>query len=260
LSRDAFAGTGRSDDEALAAAVLIEAGLPEPDALRSLDHGMSGDLVMRLISGDRVVYAKHCDPARRISCAELGREAAALRWLDGRFGAPKLVWAGDALGRPAILTAGIEGVALHELPAERAEVGAIAALAALAALHRASVADCPFDERLTVKFSEVRRRLEAGEIEPAMFEAEHQGQPLDALGARSSRLVRLAKTWWSPTATPAGRTSSYDRTAAPGSSISAASASRTDARTWRSSSARQSTTSQICRSKRSLPRTIPSGA
>jgi aminoglycoside 3'-phosphotransferase-2 len=150
--------------EDLVRAVLEAAGVTRDVSLQRMDHSESGDLVFR-IDGRLPLFAKIGDAARRISTAELAREAAALRWLEGRAGAPRLVWAGDIAGRPALLTEGVAGVALHALAPDQAEAGAIAALQALAKLHAIPIATCPFDERLAVKLVESRRRVELGEVE-----------------------------------------------------------------------------------------------
>ena len=150
--------------DALAQALLDAAGIDRAATLARVGHGESGDLVFR-IEGAPPLFAKLGDPARRISCAELAREAAALRWLEGRGAAPRLVWSGDVAGRPALITEAVAGVALHALAPHQAEAGAVAALRALARLHAMPIADCPFDERLEVKLAESRRRVELGEIE-----------------------------------------------------------------------------------------------
>src|SRR5262249_29280907 len=50
------------------------------------------------------------------------------------------------------------------------------AIAALRALHALPIADCPFDERLEVKLAEARRRVAAGEVNEADFDAERTGR------------------------------------------------------------------------------------
>jgi aminoglycoside 3'-phosphotransferase-2 len=149
---------------ALVAALLREAGIDRDVALERMDHGESGDLVFR-IAGAPPLFAKLADPARRISCAELARETAALGWLEGRADAARLVWSGDVAGRPAMLTQALAGAPLHALSPDAAEAGAIAALRALARLHALPIGACPFNERLEVKLAEARRRVERGEIE-----------------------------------------------------------------------------------------------
>ena len=153
-----------SKAEDLVHAVLDAAGIRRDVSLQRMDHSESGDLVFR-IEGAPPLFAKIGDPGRRISCAEMARESAALRWLEGRAAAARLVWSGEVAGRPALLTEAVAGVALHALAPERAEAGAIAALQALAKLHAMPIASCPFDECLAVKLAESRRRVELGEIE-----------------------------------------------------------------------------------------------
>ena len=146
-----------------------------------LDHGMSGDLVLRLETDGETLFAKLGDPARRISVSELARETAALGWLGGRIDAPTVIWSGHALGRPALLMTATAGTPLHELAPEQSEAGAIAALAALTELHALPLADCPFHETLDVKLAEARRRIDGGEVEVTQLEAEHAGQSLEGL-------------------------------------------------------------------------------
>jgi aminoglycoside 3'-phosphotransferase-2 len=153
-----------SKAEDLVHAVLDAAGICRDISLQRMDHSESGDLVFH-IDGAPPLFAKIGDPARRISVAEMAREAAALRWLEGRAAAARLVWAGEAAGRPAMLTEALDGVALHALAPDQAEAGAIAALQALAKLHAIPIASCPFDECLAVKLAEAQRRVGLGEIE-----------------------------------------------------------------------------------------------
>jgi aminoglycoside phosphotransferase len=139
-------------------------------AVERFGHGMSGDVTLR-IGG---AFAKLADPARRISRESLARETAALAWLDGRAGAPRLIWAGEVEGRPALVTEALPGVPLHDLPADRAEAGLVATIAALRALHSLSIDGCPLDQRLPVKLAEARQRIAEGEADccdRAMFEA-----------------------------------------------------------------------------------------
>jgi aminoglycoside 3'-phosphotransferase-2 len=157
---------------ALVADLLGAAWIERALTFQRMDHGESGDLVFR-IDGAPPLYAKIADPARRISCAEIAREAAALRWLEGRAAAARLIWSGEVAGRPAMLTEAIPGVALHALAPDEAEQGAIAALRALARLHALPIASCPFDERLEVKLAKARRRVELGEVAIDRLEPEN---------------------------------------------------------------------------------------
>lgn len=160
--------------EAQVRAALSAAGIAAAGEIRRMGHGESGDLVCRIEAG-QPLFAKLGDPRRRINCAELAHEVGVLRWLDGQAGAARLVWAGEAAGRPAMLTAAIEGIALHELPPDQAQAGAVAAIGALARLHALPPADCPFDERLAVKLAEARRRLSEGEIDLASLDPVFDG-------------------------------------------------------------------------------------
>jgi len=141
-----------------------------------LGHGMSGDLVFSLEAPVRA-FAKIAAPGRRISRVEMEREIAVLRWLDGRIGAPRLIWAGTLDDdRPALLMQALEGAALHTLSGDDADAGAIAAIHALAALHALPADDCPFDERLQRRLREVRLRVQLGEVDEADFDADHAGR------------------------------------------------------------------------------------
>jgi aminoglycoside 3'-phosphotransferase-2 len=165
-----------SDDvAALVAALCAAGGLPPADGFARFGHGMSGDLTLR-IDAERPVFAKIAEPARRISRESLAREIAALRWLDGRAGAPKLVWAGEIAGRPAILTETLAGTALHDVAPDRAEAGLIAGIAALRALHALLIDNCPLDQQLAVKLSEAWRRVEEGEVHRSEFDPDNTGR------------------------------------------------------------------------------------
>jgi aminoglycoside 3'-phosphotransferase-2 len=160
---------------ALVTALGAAAGLPPADGFERFGHGMSGDLTLR-IDGERPVFAKIADPARRISRESLVREIAALRWLDGRAGAPRLVWTGEVEGRPAMLAEALAGTALHEVTPDRAEAGLIAGIGALRTLHALSIVDCPLDQRLAVKLSEAWRRVQEGEVHRSEFDPDNTGR------------------------------------------------------------------------------------
>jgi aminoglycoside phosphotransferase len=157
--------------------LLAAAGL-DGGAVRGarVGHGMSGDLVFRL-DAPIAAFAKIAAPGRRISRVEMEREIAVLRWLDGRIGAPQLIWSGllDE-NRPALLMQALGGVALHALQGEAAEAGAIAAIQALAALHALPIDDCPFDERLERRMREVRLRVRLGEVDETDFDPDRTGR------------------------------------------------------------------------------------
>jgi aminoglycoside phosphotransferase len=161
--------------DALVAALCAAAGWPPASGFERFGHGMSGDLTLR-IDGERPVFAKIGDPARRISRESLAREIAALRWLDGRAGAPRLIWTGEVEGRPAMLAEALAGTALHDLAPDRAEAGLIAAIGALRALHSLPIDDCPLDQRLAVKLSEAWRRVKAGEVHRSEFDPDNSGR------------------------------------------------------------------------------------
>lgn len=164
------------DTAALVAAVLSAAGVSTSGiAGARLDHGMSGDLVFRL-DAPQAAFVKVGAAGRRISDEEMSREIAALAWLDGRCGAPRLLWFGRVEGRPALLMEALRGSALHALKGDAAEAGAVAAIQALARLHALPIDDCPFDERLDVKLAEARRRIEGGELTEDDFDPERKGR------------------------------------------------------------------------------------
>lgn len=158
-------------DEAAIGALLALLGL-EGAPSRRMDHGMSGDLVAR-IDAQPALYAKISGGKFPI---EFAHELAALRWLDGRAGAPRLVWTGEIERRPTMVTEAVAGTPLHALTPQTAEAGAVAALGALAALHALPIADCPFDQRLATRLPVGARRVAAGEIDPAEFDPERTGR------------------------------------------------------------------------------------
>jgi aminoglycoside phosphotransferase len=162
------------DDAAasLIAALCEAAGWPSGAPFERFGHGMSGDLAAR-IGGVRPAFAKIADPQRRISRESLAREVAAMGWLGGRAGAPKLLWAGEVAGRPAMLAEALPGIALHDLPSDRAEAGLMATIEALRALHAVPIGDCPLDQRLPVKLAEAWRRIEEGEVHASEFDPDN---------------------------------------------------------------------------------------
>jgi aminoglycoside phosphotransferase len=164
-----------SEAAALIAGLCAAAGWPPGAPFERFGHGMSGDLAVK-IGGDRPGFAKIADPDRRISRESLAGEIAAMGWLNGRAGAPKLLWAGEVDGRPAMLAEVLPGVALHELPPERAEAGLIATIAALRTLHALPIGDCRLDQRLTVKLAEAWRRVGEGEVHASEFDPDNTGR------------------------------------------------------------------------------------
>lgn len=164
------------ETESQVAAVLRAAGV-DPAGLtgQRQDHGKSGDLVFRLDS-PIAAFAKIAAADRRISRREMAREIAVLAWLDGRKGAPRLLWSGQIEGGPALLIQALDGAALHDLKDEAAGIGAVAAIQALASLHALPIADCPFDERLAIKLAEARSRIDGGELMPDDFDPERKGR------------------------------------------------------------------------------------
>lgn len=170
------AGSPDPEVEGIAAELLETAGIRwRPRAALRIRHGESGDLVLR-IEGERSLIAKIVQRESRIGRAELAREAAALRWLDGRIGAPRVVWSGELGAGPALLTEALAGAPLHELSGDAARQGVVAAIAALAQLHALPVADCPFDERLPIKLAAAQLRLDEGGIDPADFDRDQSGR------------------------------------------------------------------------------------
>lgn len=172
--------TSADEAAALVAALCAAAGWPVARDFKRFDHGMSGDLTVR-IGGDHPVFGKIGDPARRISREMLAHEIAAMRWLGGRAGAPNVLWAGEVMGRPALLAEALPGTPLHELPPDQAEAGLVAGIAALRVLHALPIDACPLDQRLPVKLAESWRRVEAGEVDADDFDPDHTGRSRTAL-------------------------------------------------------------------------------
>jgi aminoglycoside phosphotransferase len=168
--------TSEAETAGLVAALCKVAGWPPATGFERFDHGMSGDLTVR-IDGERPAFAKIGDPAQRISRASLVHEVAAMRWLAGRAGAPRLLWAGVVEGCPAFLAEALPGTPLHDLTRERVEAGLIAAIRALRGLHALSIDNCLLDQRLAVKLPEGWRRIEAGEVDAADFDQGNSGRP-----------------------------------------------------------------------------------
>jgi aminoglycoside 3'-phosphotransferase II len=174
--------------ETLVRAMLDAAGITaEGLAGARLDHGMSGDLVFRIDAPVRA-FAKLGDAARRISRETLAREIAVLAWLDGRLGAPRLLWSGEARGRPGLLMEALPGRPLHAVSGDEARDGAIAAIRALARLHALPSGDCPFDQRLERKLAESRLRIALGEVSAADFDPDNTGRTIADVWADVERL------------------------------------------------------------------------
>jgi len=170
----------------LTQALLVAAGVDAGATVEAVGHGESGDLVLR-IDAAVPLFAKISGRPSVTRLAEFEREVSALAWLDGRCGAPRLVWRGEVQGRPALVMEAVPGVALHAVPAGAAGRAAVAAIERLAELHATPIAECPFDERLAVKLAVAARRVADGDFDADQLEAHNVGQSPEALLAELVR-------------------------------------------------------------------------
>ena len=122
---------------------LADAG--ELDAGAPIAMGRVGNTIerVRLLDGSLAVLKRGRDAA---SDADVRGEAERLSWLDGRAGAPRLLWAGDFNGHAASLVTLLPGQPAHERVDDPAHVITRAARA-LRAVHALPIEACPFGER-----------------------------------------------------------------------------------------------------------------
>ena len=150
-----------------------------------ITHGMSGAHVFYL--PELGVYLK---VAKAGFGSDLRREKEVLDWLNGKAPVAKSIRYETHNGHEYFLMSEIKGIPASEYLSS-AEVTTESAAAfikeaggALRELHELAVDDCPFDQRLDVKFSRSRRTLDLGLLSETEeeFAVEHNGKaPLEVL-------------------------------------------------------------------------------
>jgi aminoglycoside phosphotransferase len=160
--------------------------------VEAVGHGKSGAQVLRL-DGAAPGILKAVPATDNVAVASLAREAQAMAWLAGRARTPRTYWSGELEGWRVLLTERLPGRPASHIPVAEAE-GALARVAgALAALHAKPLADCPFDQRLPVKFAAARERLDAGLITPDDFGGRNRGQDPKDLFRRLEARIPLSE-------------------------------------------------------------------
>ncbi|MBC2669160.1 APH(3') family aminoglycoside O-phosphotransferase [Novosphingobium piscinae] len=144
-----------------------------------VEAGESGAVVIRLTptGTGSPLYLKSA--AGAAAAAELAAETMRLRWLASRVPAPTVVdWVTEPDRAWLLMTALPGATAAAQLErAAPAEQGAIvAALAALLnRLQALPIASCPFDASDSRRLDQARARIDAGQVDPADFDAERAG-------------------------------------------------------------------------------------
>jgi aminoglycoside phosphotransferase len=148
-----------------------------------ITHGMSGARVFHL--PDRKAYLK---VAKKGLFCDLRREAEILKWLSGKVPAPELIEYNDLGESEQLLMSEIKGLPASDYLASenithREAVAFVKnAASALRKLHDLPIENCPFDQRLDVKFSRAKKNIELHLLSETdeEFAAEHGGKfPLD---------------------------------------------------------------------------------
>ena len=156
-------------------AILAQAGFAADGLVGEVvSHGESGDLLVRLDAPDLLVV-KLADRAHGWNADLLRREAEALGWLRHRARVPGILWIGEADGFEILIMERLAGEPISHFAPDHARAALIAGIGALSALHGLPVADCPFDQTLTVKLAAARDHVAAGIVDEAAFDAERAG-------------------------------------------------------------------------------------
>ena len=149
-------------------------------AWQTISTGASGAQVFRIIRPDApACYLKMAVPPLQ---EELLAEKERLEWLQGRLPVPETI-AFSTDGRRAYLL-------LSEIPGLEAcdatfaqEITTVVRLLAegLRLIHRVEIVHCPFDQRLTSKIAQARKRVAAGLVDVSDFDEQRKGKRADEL-------------------------------------------------------------------------------
>ncbi len=133
--------------------------------------GESSAEVHRLDDGRSSLFLKS-EPEHPL--AELPGEADRLRWLGTQgIPCPQVLDTETTAGRNWLLMTALPGHDLASSPdLTTGEIIALSA-AALRRLHSLDIATCPFDQRIEHRIAEARARLQAGLVDFADFDEEH---------------------------------------------------------------------------------------
>ncbi|QBD78879.1 aminoglycoside 3'-phosphotransferase [Ktedonosporobacter rubrisoli] len=156
---------------------MLLAGLPP--ALRALLEsgaswqpitiGCSGASVFRI--GDR--YLKIAPHGAADSLCE---EEERLQWLYGRLPVPEVYYYGRDAEREYLLMSEVVGtMACEEVFKTDMERLVVLMAQGLHMVHAVEIADCPFDQRLSIRLEEARRRMLAGQVDEEDFDEERRG-------------------------------------------------------------------------------------
>lgn len=108
---------------------------------------------------------------------ELRAEERRLRWLEGRLPAPRVLAYAEDQTAAYLLLSEVPGVMSCESAFAADPVKLTRLLAeGLRLIHQTPIADCPFDARVDSKIAEAGRRVQAGEVDAADFDADHLGR------------------------------------------------------------------------------------
>lgn len=140
------------------------------------DLGCSGAAVFKLRSEEgRTWFLKTAVPPH---AGAVVAEAERLAWLAGKLPAPQILSFAARDGTAYLLVTAVPGedMTAFNQHAEAEKETAVRLLAAgLRQIHRLFPAGCPFDRRLALTLVQARRRLEAGLVDTADFDADWQG-------------------------------------------------------------------------------------
>ncbi|GAA1023565.1 aminoglycoside O-phosphotransferase APH(3')-IIb [Acrocarpospora pleiomorpha] len=143
--------------------------LIEQDASWSGDHEGASGTALRVVSGSKIFYVKHGPLARA--------EHLRLCWLHGRVPVAEVV----AFEDPFLVLADVGAPSLEA--AAPADLGAVLGRT-LRVLHELSVAECPFDGRLSVVLERAGANVRDGLVDSDDFDDDHLGLTPEAIYER----------------------------------------------------------------------------
>lgn len=151
---------------------MVRAAGLTPRGAQIVGLGGSGNVVARLQGG---LYAKIACADQPDRVEDLARETHALACLAGKVPVPKIVWAGEADGRLALITTALTGAPVSQVEGADVPRALAATIETLAVLHALPLATCPFEADVATKLAHAEARLARGLIDEDDFDDERQG-------------------------------------------------------------------------------------
>lgn len=138
--------------------------------------GMSPARVYRLQGPDHALYLKTVSPVYAGSTYDVQREKDMLEWLQGKLPVPEVLHFEQSESGPVLVMTEAPGQTCAQAFAQHQDPYAIIAAYAEAihSLQAISIADCPYDNRISHRLAELKSFLDQGlaDTDPAHWEAD----------------------------------------------------------------------------------------